>query len=78
MSNNGGYEFYFGGGLWTLLFIIMFVMKVLGIGAVATWSWWWVTAPLWGPIALSLLIVIGFLVTSFVIALIAYVTEKRN
>ena len=78
MSNNGGYEFYFGGGLWTLLFIIMFVMKVLGIGAVATWSWWWVTAPLWGPIAISLLIVIGFLVTSFVIALIAYVTEKRH
>lgn len=78
MSNNGGYEFYFGGGLWTLLFIIMFVMKVLGVGAVATWSWWWVTAPLWGPIALCFLIIIGFLFTSFVIALIAYATEKRH
>ena len=22
------------------------------------WSWWWVTAPLWGPIALVIVIVI--------------------
>lgn len=51
-KNNNGCVFYFGGGIWGILFLIMFVMKVMGLGAVASWSWWWVTAPLWGPIAL--------------------------
>jgi hypothetical protein len=30
-----------------ILFIIFLVLKLAAIGAVATWSWWWVTAPLW-------------------------------
>jgi hypothetical protein len=29
---------------WVLLWL-----KVLAVGAVAGWSWWAVTAPLWGP-----------------------------
>lgn len=35
-----------------LLFLVFFVLKVT---AVLTWSWWWVTAPLWGPLAVSAL-----------------------
>lgn len=35
---------------------------VLKLCGVISWSWWWVTAPLWGPMALLLSIaVIGFL-----------------
>ena len=36
------------------MFLVFLVMKLAEIGAVATWSWWWVTAPLWGPALLAL------------------------
>lgn len=41
-----------GIGLGTLLFLIFLVMKLAGIGSVANWSWWWVTSPLWIPVAI--------------------------
>lgn len=55
-----------GMGLGTLLFLIFLVMKLAGIGSVANWSWWWVTAPLWIPAA----IVIGFALLIVLIKLI--------
>ena len=39
-----------GGGLW-LLFLVFLVLKLT---KAITWSWWWVTAPLWGGFALYL------------------------
>tara|TARA_R110000824_G_C14965656_1_gene652526 strand:+ start:179 stop:409 length:231 start_codon:yes stop_codon:yes gene_type:complete len=33
---------YFG-----LIFLIFLTLKLAEIGVVATWSWWWVTCPLW-------------------------------
>ena len=36
------------GGICTILFIVFLVLKLAGIGSVATWSWWWVTSPLSG------------------------------
>lgn len=38
-----------GIGLTGLLFLVFLVLKLC---KVIDWSWWWVTAPLWGPIAL--------------------------
>jgi uncharacterized membrane protein len=35
-----------------LLFITFLVLKLT---EVINWSWWWVTAPLWGPIALVII-----------------------
>jgi hypothetical protein len=43
-----------GIGLCGVVFVIFLVLKLMGIGIVATWSWWWVTAPLWVPIVLGL------------------------
>lgn len=43
--NGGGIGFL--GGL-TLIFI---TLKLMGY---INWSWWWVLAPLWGPILLTL------------------------
>lgn len=41
-------------GLGTILFVVFLILKLCGtIG----WSWWWVTAPLWIPIGVSLLII---------------------
>ena len=39
-----------GIGILGMMFIVMFVGKIFEIGPVATWSWWWVTSPLWGGV----------------------------
>jgi hypothetical protein len=46
-----------------VLFLIFFVLK---LAKVITWSWWWVTAPLWMPTAIVLaLIVLAWLIVVF-------------
>lgn len=47
-----------GGGLTFLqvLFLIFLVLKLTGKTVVASWSWWWVTAPLWGGFAIGTVI----------------------
>ena len=49
-----------GGGLTFLqvLFLIFLVLKLTGKTVVASWSWWWVTAPLWGGLAIVLVILL--------------------
>lgn len=38
-----------------LLFILFLILKLTGV---IDWSWWWVTAPLWIPLGLAVLILI--------------------
>lgn len=45
------------------LFLIFLVLKLTGV---ITWSWWWVTAPLWGGFA----IFFGIIVIAGIISLI--------
>ena len=40
----------------TLLFIVFLILKLTGN---IDWSWWWVTSPLWLPLALLLVTIIG-------------------
>ena len=49
-----------GGGLTFLqaLFLVFLVLKLTGKTVVTTWSWWWVTAPLWGGLAIVLVILL--------------------
>ena len=53
-----------GGGfsLVGILTVILFVLKVLEIGVVATWSWWWVFSPIWISMLLMLVFIIIFLI----------------
>ena len=48
-----------GIGLFGIFFIVLFLLKV-GVAntVVQTWSWWWITAPLWVPLALFIGIVL--------------------
>ena len=39
-----------GIGIGTVLFLIFLTLKLAEVGQVATWSWWWVTSPLWIPL----------------------------
>lgn len=43
-----------GIGLFGAVFLVFLVLKLTGTDPVAGWSWWWVTAPLWGLPALLL------------------------
>jgi len=39
----------------TLLFIVFLILKLTGN---IDWSWWWVTSPLWIPIAVALAFIV--------------------
>ena len=43
-----------GLSLGTVLFIVFLVLKLCGT---ITWSWWWVTAPLWIPAGIGLIFI---------------------
>lgn len=48
-----------GISLGGLIFVVFLALKLAGIGQVATWSWWWVTSPLWIGVAIYLFVVVG-------------------
>lgn len=59
-----------------LLFLLFLGLKLGGVGQVATWSWWWVTAPLWGGIALVIgLLLLGITGVIFM-TLVKYIYKK--
>jgi len=60
-----------GIGLGGFIFIVFLVMKLAEIGQVANWSWWWVTSPLWIPLALGL----GIMGIGLIIAFIAHLKK---
>jgi ABC-type antimicrobial peptide transport system permease subunit len=61
-----------GLGIGTILFLIFLTLKLAEVGPVADWSWWWVTSPLWIPLAL-----VGVIVAIVVgIAVIAHKLKK--
>ena len=55
-----------GMGIEMVLFIVFLVLKLTGV---INWSWWYVTMPLWLPIALGG-IIIG------IVGVIAIIIEK--
>jgi len=58
MSNNTHTSTSGGGGMF-LLFLVFLVLKLTGY---IDWSWWWVTAPLWIPFLIFIVVVIGVLI----------------
>ena len=44
-----------GIGFFGLMFLILMTLKLTNY---IDWSWWWITAPLWGGFALILLIIL--------------------
>lgn len=49
-----------GIGLDIILFVVFLILKLTGD---IDWSWWWVTSPLWIPIA----IVVAFVILGMII-----------
>jgi hypothetical protein len=50
-----------GIGFFGLMFLIFMTLKLTGF---ISWSWWWVTAPLWGGFALLGLFVLVVIILS--------------
>jgi hypothetical protein len=44
-----------GVGFFGLMFLIFMTLKLTGF---IDWSWWWVTAPLWGGFALIFIVIL--------------------
>lgn len=53
-----------GVGFFGLLFLIFLILKLIGV---ISWSWWWVTAPLWGGFALVAALLLGWLLISLLV-----------
>lgn len=50
-----------GIGLTGLIFLLFLALKLIGIQPVASWSWWWVTVPLWAPVVVFIAGFIAYL-----------------
>jgi membrane protein YdbS with pleckstrin-like domain len=70
-NNNNEVNISIGGGFSGLLFIAFLILKLCNI---ITWSWWWVTAPLWIPVAFVLVILIIYII---VLAICAAIENHR-
>jgi membrane-bound ClpP family serine protease len=63
-----------GVGVLGLLGVAFVVLKLIGV---INWSWWWVTAPFWGPFVL-LLAILAAVVLGFAISELAKVLFRRK
>jgi hypothetical protein len=52
--NNNNNNTSGGIGLGMILFLIFMTLKLTGY---ITWSWWYVTLPLWGPLLLGIVLI---------------------
>ena len=55
-----------------LLGVAFVVMRIMGI---INWSWWLVTLPFWGGLALFIAIIIILIVLGLIIAFIAFIVD---
>ena len=61
------------GGPCFLLFLVFLILKLC---KVITWSWWWVTAPLWIPLILALAIVIIVLIVAGIVKIVELIKDR--
>lgn len=54
-----------------LLAIVFITLKLVGVSAVATWSWWWVVSPLWIPLAIALTVFLVIMIFAGLVAIFA-------
>lgn len=45
------------------------LLATLKLAGAITWSWWWVTAPVWLPVALTVAVTVGIIVAVLICGL---------
>jgi phosphoglycerol transferase MdoB-like AlkP superfamily enzyme len=64
-----------GIGVLGLLGVAFVVLKLTGV---IDWSWWWVTAPFWGGLAILIVALIVIYIVSVLIKVIEKVQENSR
>ena len=72
MKNNNEVNISIGGGFSGLLFIAFLILKLCNV---ITWSWWWVTAPLWIPVAFCVAAVVIVLLVALISMIVLAISE---
>ena len=54
-------------GIFGTLFVIFLILKLT---KVIDWSWWWITAPLWGGILLWIILIMAYILFFGALALL--------
>lgn len=76
MSNSKTVVVQKGGiGFMGALFLIFLVLKLTHV---IDWSWWWVTAPLWGPLVVCVSIFLIAFVILISAAILTGIAEEYN
>ena len=78
MSNNATttHTTHSGGiGLFGAMFIVFLVLKLTGY---ISWSWWWVTAPLWGGFLFGVAMMILFVLIGLLVVGIGHLLDNRK
>ena len=70
-NNNNEVNVSIGGGFSGLLFIAFLILKLCNV---ITWSWWWVTAPLWMPVAF---VIVVSIICVIVLAISEAIEDRR-
>jgi hypothetical protein len=63
-----------GIGFFGLLGIVFITLKLCGV---IDWSWWWVTAPLWGPLAALVSFLVGVLIMAVGSYALIWLLERK-
>lgn len=61
------------GGIGTILGIVFIVLKLTGV---ISWSWLWVLAPFWIPLALVAFIVVIVIIVTIIAAIIRLISNR--
>jgi len=59
------------------LFYLFITFMVLKLTSVIGWSWWWVTAPLWGPFALVTAFFLAVAIVAYVLRISDNITNEE-
>ena len=59
--------------IYMILFIVFLVLKLTNV---INWSWWWVTAPLWIPVSIALVLLLIAIAILGIIAIIELASLK--
>jgi uncharacterized protein (DUF983 family) len=62
-----------GIGFFGLLFLIFLTLKLCHV---IEWSWWWVSAPLWMPLALAVALAVVAALHGLAVAFADWVNEE--
>lgn len=74
-SNESVIKVIGGIGLCDIVFVLFLGLK---LGKVIDWSWWWVTAPLWGQVVLALVGAVITLVVLVVCVIVKAIANSRK